>query len=242
MAVRTVPEWLTQWEYAHRGLHSAGVPENSLAAAEAAIAAGMGVECDIQRSVDDHPVVFHDWDVDRLTNAKGPTESWSADQLEELRLLGTDQSPVRLTKFLDCIGGRVPLLIEIKSTPDYDPDWTALYVANSLRHYRGPCAVMSFDPRVPARFNQNEPQIPCGLVMREDDLGYTRNAEARETALGQADPDFLAYHINALPNPWVARLRAAGLPVLTWTVNSPESRRIAQDHADALICEGAGLA
>ncbi|NQZ48443.1 MAG: glycerophosphodiester phosphodiesterase, partial [Erythrobacter sp.] len=60
-----------RWEYAHRGLHSAGVPENSLAAAQAAIAAGMGVECDIQRSVDDHPMVFHDWDVDRLTNAKG---------------------------------------------------------------------------------------------------------------------------------------------------------------------------
>lgn len=242
MALRTVPEWLTRWEYAHRGLHSAGVPENSLAAAQAAITAGMGVECDIQRSVDDHPMVFHDWNVDRLTNANGLTESWSADQLEGLCLLGTDQSPVRLTKFLDCIGGRVPLLIEIKSTPDYDPDWTALYVANSLRQYRGPCAVMSFDPRVPAWFKRREPQIPCGLVMREDDLGYTRTAQSRETALAQANPDFLAYHIDALPKPWVARLRAAGLPVLTWTVNSPESRRLAQDYADALICEGAGLA
>ena len=242
MALRTVPEWLTRWEYAHRGLHSEGLPENSLAAAQAAITAGMGVECDIQRSVDDHPMVFHDWDVDRMTNAKGPTESWSADQLEGLRLLGTDQSPVRLTKFLDFIAGRVPLLIEIKSTPNYDPDRTALYVASSLRQYRGRYAVMSFDPRVPAWFKHNEAQIPCGLVMREDHLGYTRTAQTREIALAQADPDFLAYHINALPNSRVARLRAAGLPVLAWTVNSPESRRIAQDYADALICEGAGLA
>ena len=31
------------WKYAHRGLHSAGVPENSLAAFSAAKAAGYGI-------------------------------------------------------------------------------------------------------------------------------------------------------------------------------------------------------
>ncbi|MBT8389257.1 MAG: hypothetical protein KJP13_06380, partial [Altererythrobacter sp.] len=55
-------------------------------------------------------------------------------------------------------------------------------------------------------------------------------------------PDFLAYHIEALPNDWVARLRRKRLPVLTWTVNSPEMRRRALSRADALISEGEGLA
>ena len=44
--------WLSEWTYAHRGLHGNGVPENSLAAYAGAVERGMGIECDIQRSRD----------------------------------------------------------------------------------------------------------------------------------------------------------------------------------------------
>ena len=77
---RTPPDWLTRTTYAHRGLHAPGVPENSLAAALAAIERGFGIECDIQRSRDDHPMVFHDWELDRLTNGTGETEDYLADE------------------------------------------------------------------------------------------------------------------------------------------------------------------
>ncbi len=246
MNARRAPDWLTQWEYAHRGLHGANdlglVPENSLAAAKGAIAAGLGIECDIQLSADDHPMVFHDWELERLTGTAGLTEGLAADQLESLSLLGTDQTPVRLTKFLDAVGGRVPLLIEIKSKRSYDVDWTCHYVARLLESYAGAHAVMSFDPRVSRWFRKHATQCPCGLVMREDERGDTQTPWRRRLALGIAQPDFLAYHINALPSRWVAGLRASGLPVLTWTVNSPETRARALDHADALIAEGEGLA
>jgi glycerophosphoryl diester phosphodiesterase len=78
--------------------------------------------------------------------------------------------------------------------------------------------------------------------MREDERGETQTPWRRKLALRIAQPEFLAYHINALPNRWVADLRAGGLPVLTWTVNSPETRTAGLAHADALIAEGAGLA
>jgi glycerophosphoryl diester phosphodiesterase len=61
--------WLREVIYAHRGLHGPGVPENSLAAADAAIARGFGIECDVQRSRDGQAIVFHDWTLDRLTAA-----------------------------------------------------------------------------------------------------------------------------------------------------------------------------
>ena len=70
MTARRAPEWLTAWEYAHRGLHGDGVPENSLAAAEGAIAAGLGIECDIQMSADNVPMVFHDWALERLDRSE----------------------------------------------------------------------------------------------------------------------------------------------------------------------------
>ncbi|MDP5102808.1 MAG: hypothetical protein NWP98_02675 [Erythrobacter sp.] len=239
---RRAPDWLTQWEYAHRGLHRKGVPENSLAAAEGAIAAGMGIECDIQRSRDDHPMVFHDWELDRLTGVAGETEQRTAAELEQLCLLGTDQHPFKLSTLLEVVAGRVPLLIEIKSRPGYDVAMTCVTVSRMLADYDGPHAVMSFDPRVARWFRRHSPQTCAGLVMREDDRGNTQKAWQRRLALWIARPDFLAYHIAALPNRLVAALRARGLPVLTWTVNSPETRLRAMDHADALIAEGAGLA
>ena len=54
--------WLGGCEYAHRGLHGPGAPENSLSAFAEAISRGMGIECDVQKSADERAMVFHDWE------------------------------------------------------------------------------------------------------------------------------------------------------------------------------------
>lgn len=242
MNERRAPDWLTQWEYAHRGLHHQGVPENSLAAAKGAIAAGMGIECDIQLSADGAAIVLHDWELERLTGTTGPTAGRSAAELEQLRLLGTDQYPYRLAALLELVAGRVPLLVEIKSRARARIAPGCAAVSHLLADYSGPVAVMSFDPRIARWFRRHAPQVCAGLVMREDERGDTQTPWRRKLALRIAQPDFLAYHIDALPSGWVAGLRAEGLPLLTWTVNSPETRARALAHADALISEGEGLA
>lgn len=94
MSDRAAPAWLTQWEFAHRGKHAQGVPENSLAAAKAAITAGMGIECDIQRSSDGEAMVFHDWELKRLTNSAGATNAFSAAELESFALQDTSECPI----------------------------------------------------------------------------------------------------------------------------------------------------
>jgi len=235
------PSWLTRWEYAHRGLHSPCLPENSLGAARAAIERGMGIECDIQRSRDDWPMVFHDWELSRLTEGQGETEHFTREELCQLRYRGSNERIVSLDQLLELVGGRVPLLIEIKSKPGYDVAWSCAVVARCLADYRGAFAVMSFDPRVARWLRRHAPHIGAGLVMREDEHGYTQKAWQRRLAFWIAQPQFLAYHIAALPNRWVEGLRRRGLPILTWTVNSPETRARALKYADALISEGAGL-
>lgn len=239
---RPASDWLTRWTYAHRGLHGPGVPENSLLSARLAIEAGMGIECDIQRSRDDQPMVFHDWELERLTGEEGNTESRTKDELLQLNYIGSDEHPATLAQLLELVSGRVPLLIEIKSKAGYDVVRSCKLVADGLRGYSGPHAVMSFDPRVGRWFRRNAPATPAGLVMREDERGQTRKLWQRRLALWFAKPDFLAYHIAALPSRWVADLRARGLPILTWTVDSPETRRRALSHADAVIAEGEGVA
>ncbi len=242
MTPRAAPDWLTAWEFAHRGLHNEGVPENSLAGAEGAIAAGMGIECDIQRSSDDHPIVFHDWELERLTGEKGETELWTAEALEALSLLGTDQRPVKLAAFLEKVAGRAPLLIEIKSLPGYDVEWTCASVAWLLDAYFGAVAVMSFDPRVPIWFSKNALATPRGLVGTDSFENGFEGVWRDPVALAAAQPDFLAIDVRDLARPEAAAWRSQNRPLLTWTVRSPETRTIGLAHADALIAEGAGLA
>lgn len=239
---RDAPEWLTRYEYAHRGLHGPSVPENSLSAANAAIAAGMGIECDIQRSLDDHPMVFHDWNLDRLTGLSQDTEDLSADDLEALHLLGTDHHPMRLAKFLQVVAGQVPLLVEIKSRPGYDVEWTCLCVGRVLEGYAGDYAVMSFDPRVGAWFAANRPVVVRGLVCTDSFENGFEGVWRDPAALKQAQPDFLAVDVRDLLCPEAAAWRADGHRMLTWTIRSAETRAIGLAHADALIAEGAGLA
>jgi glycerophosphoryl diester phosphodiesterase len=242
MSARPAPGWLTRHEYAHRGLHGAGVPENSLAAAEGAIARGMGIECDIQRSSDDHPMVFHDWDLARLTGASGTAGAMTAAAMAALHLLGTDQHPIRLARFLDAVAGRVPLLIEIKSLPGYDVEWSCASVAWLLDSYEGDVAVMSFDPRVPEWFVYNAPSVTRGLVGTDSFENGFEGVWRSPEAVAAASPDFLAIDVRDLHRPEAAAWRGAGRPLLTWTIRSPETRATGLAHADALIAEGEGLA
>ncbi|WP_370033613.1 glycerophosphodiester phosphodiesterase family protein [Qipengyuania mesophila] len=233
--------WLRQWTYAHRGLHGNGRVENSRGAFRAALEAGLGIECDIQRSRDDRPMVFHDWDFTRLIGRPEKAAALTAAEWATLSYLEGEEAPIALADLLAMVAGQVPLLIEIKSRRGYDVERSCKCVAQALHGYEGRHAVMSFDPRVARWFRRHSPQTVCGLVMREDEHGYTQQPWQRHLALWIARPEFLAYHVAALPNPMVAGLREAGLPVLTWTVNSSETRAVAADYADAPIAEGAGL-
>lgn len=242
MSKRRAPEWLTQWEYAHRGLHSPGVPENSLSAAKAAMAAGMAVECDIQRSLDKQPMVFHDWELGRLTDGSGLTEVFTAEELGQLYLQETDQHPMHLSTLIEAVDGKVPLLIEIKSRPEYDVERTCACVAEVLSGYSGPYAVMSFDPRAGAWFAEHAPETVRGLVCTDTlDLGFL-GAWRAPGALEAAAPDFLAMDIRDLPSAFTTLWRESGRPLLSWTIRSAELRELALREVDALISEGEGLA
>jgi glycerophosphoryl diester phosphodiesterase len=241
MSTRRAPDWLTAWEYAHRGLHSVGVPENSRAAAEGAIAAGMGIECDIQMSRDNVPLVFHDWELDRLTKESGKVAARSAEDLCRIALMDTGESIWPLAELLELIGGRVPLLVEVKAQPHLPVAEPCIAIAKALAEYAGPVAVMSFDLRVGEWFAKHAPDVARGLVITDTlDHGY-RSAWRAPHALERAAPDFLASDVRDLPNALTSLWRETGRPLLTWTVRSSETRATGLAHADALIAEGPGL-
>lgn len=242
MTLRRAPDWLTRWEYAHRGLHGPDVPENSRAAAEGAIAAGMGIECDIQMSRDNQPLVFHDWELERLTAERGKLAARTADDLCRIALKDSTETIWRLEELLALVAGRVPILVEVKAQPHLAVAEPCIAISKALAGYAGALAVMSFDLRVGEWFAKHAPHVTRGLVITDTlDHGY-RHAWRAPHALERAAPDFLASDVRDIPNGLTALWRASGRPLLTWTVRSSETRARGLAHADALIAEGAGLA
>lgn len=233
--------WMGEWTYAHRGLHGSDVPENSRAAFAAAIAAGMGIECDVQRSQDRRAVVFHDWDLDRLTGETGPVADRSAEDIEKITLSTNGDHIQSLERFLDSVAGQVPVLIEIKSRRDRRVQPLCLAVHRALEGYRGHHAVMSFDPRVSRWFARHSRNTIRGLVVTEENAKSLVGRWRRHSALWIAKPDFLAYDIRDLPSTFAAAQRRRGLPVLSWTVRSAIHRELISSHADAAIAEGEGI-
>ena len=234
--------WIGEHVFAHRGLHDASVPENSPGAFARAIARGFGIECDIQRSGDGQAMVFHDWELDRLTAENGPVARRTAAQLGATALTGSTDHIPTLREALEQVAGRVPLLIEIKSRREMRVDSICLAVRRALEGYRGMHAVMSFDPRVPRWFARHAPLTQRGLVVTEENAKDAIGGLKRRLALWQARPDFLAYDIRDLPSAFAASQRRRGLPIASWTVRSAELRERAARHADAPIAEGAGIA
>jgi glycerophosphoryl diester phosphodiesterase len=221
--------------FAHRGLHGPGRVENSRAAFEAAIAAGRGIELDVQASRDGVPFVFHDQVLDRLTGERGNVSELEAARLERVHLAGSKETIPTLEEILALIGGRTGLLIEVKA-PGRKADGLSGAVARALEIYRGAVAVMSFNPEVGHWFAAHAPETLRGLVVTHGGRRW-RGWAARHLAAWRARPDFLAYDVRDLPSAFAEAQRARGLPVLTWTCRSATDWARAGEHADQIIYE-----
>lgn len=229
--------FLTRQPFAHRGLHGALRIENSRAAFRAAIAAGHGIELDVQPASDGVPFVFHDDALDRLTRERGRVDERTGAQLDAILLAGTDETLPRLDAVLALIAGRVPVLIEVKHPRSRLPA-LCLAIRRALEGYGGDAAVMSFDPRIPGWFAEHAPRIVRGLVATDHQRRVTwRGRVARLAALAKARPDFLAWDVRDLPSATTVAARARAMPVLTWTVRDAAGERTAFDHADEAIYE-----
>jgi glycerophosphoryl diester phosphodiesterase len=220
--------WLLSRTFAHRGLHGQGRVENSPAAFAAAIAAGYGIECDVRKSRDGRAIVFHDERLDRLTAMAGLLADMDVAAITATPFRGGQDCIPTLRDLLQQVGGKVPLLIEIKVDPARSVAALCLAVRRDLEGYAGDHAVMSFDLR--------------GLVVTEEGARTLSGRVRRHRMLWQARPDFLAYDIRDLPGSFPEGQRARGVPLLTWTVNSASLRERAAVCADSAIAEGEGLA
>jgi glycerophosphoryl diester phosphodiesterase len=241
-------DWLVARPIAHRGLHdrAKGVVENTMSAFRAAVDGGFAMECDVQISADGEAMVFHDYTLERLTDESGRVDGKSAAALGGTAVTGGSDTVRPLGDLLDMVGGRVPVVIEIKSRFDGDLRLTRR-VVEVLAGRGQPVAIKSFDPRIVAACRMLVPDRPRGIVAMLDYTypdyegvsGAEKHAMANLLHFQETAPDFISWRVRDLPAaaPFLCRTQL-GLPVMTWTVRSPEDRALAAAHADQMVFEG----
>ena len=112
--MRIQPDPALLCDYAHRGLHGDGIPENSLAAFARACEEGYGIELDVHLARDGRVVVFHDDTLVRMTGRDGKISDYTADELANITLADTTEKIPTFSEVLALVNGRVPLLVELK--------------------------------------------------------------------------------------------------------------------------------
>jgi glycerophosphoryl diester phosphodiesterase len=214
-------------------------PENTLAAFDAAVAAGAdAVEFDVRVTSDGHAVVLHDATVDRTTDGTGLVRGMSLESLKRVRIsasTGTTQIPT-LAEALATLSGRVAVDIEIKNVPgepDFEPDRERavelVHEALDATAFVGDVIVSSFNPLSIALSHRLRPDVATGLLT---DVGVEAEAAVR----------FAAHEGHRWVLPFVDRVREtidnapadahdAGLLLGTWLTDDP-------DDAIALFAAG----
>ncbi len=241
-------DWLTARPIAHRGLHDAarGVIENTAAAMRAALAAGYGIEADLQVSADGEAMVHHDDTLGRLTAGEGRLDRLSAADLKRIPFHGSSERMMTLGELCDLVAGRAAMVLELKSRFDGDGALPAR-VAAILAAYPGSVAAMSFDPLQLKLLRRDLPRLPRGILaatyrphpywdQMPPRLRYTMGSLLPALT---ARPHFVAYAVGDLPAlaPVFAR-HILCLPLLTWVVRTQDERQRAARWADQMIFEG----
>jgi len=239
-----VARWRGQ-RFAHRGLHdlAAGVVENTLPAFEAACRAGYGIELDIQFSKDMQVVVFHDDDLKRLCGDGRRVFDCELCELKQLPLAGLDGAHIpTLRQALDLVGGRVPLLIELKNGPRNPQLCRALM--HHLSDYPGEYVIESFNPLIVGWFRRHAPQVVRGQLVCP-----IHNYIAQASAISGlfmsglmlnfiSRPDFVAYDANAprFFSPHFQRFLYR-TPMAGWTIRSEAMARLIEARGEMCIFE-----
>lgn len=229
---------LRNWNYAHRGLHNAERPENSMSAFRAALEHGYGVELDVHLLKDGNLAVIHDSSLNRTAGVDVNIEDLETADLRKYHLGRTRETIPEFRQVLDLFDGKAPLIVELKPAGGNHAALTEA-TCKMLDGYNGPYCLESFDPRCVLWLKQNRPELIRGQLSY-DYVRYAGNklpfilkfilTHQLENFL--VFPDFVAYRYTDRTNPGNFIVRKLwGVQGVSWTLKNP------QEHATA-VSEG----
>ena len=193
---------LRGWNYAHRGFHGKGVPENSIAAFRAALEHGYGMELDVHLMKDGNLAVIHDASLKRTAGADVRIEDLTAEDLPNYHLEGTEETIPLFSQVLELVAGKAPMIIELKSEQNNFEALTAAAV-KAMEGYDGIWCMESFDPRCLYSLKKQYPQVIRGQLsenfLKSPDIKAPKILKLAMALLLPnflTKPDFIAYRFS----------------------------------------------
>ncbi len=239
---KSSPDKALLCDYAHRGLHGNGIPENSLFAFEAACSKGYGIELDVQLSSDNVVMVFHDYSLKRMTGTDKKLCELSHSELKELSLKDTDEKIPTLKEVLELVNGRVPILVELKGE-NFDLKLCGK-VAELLKGYKGLYCIESFNPFLLREMGKLLPYSFRGILYTNLLRGKGKKvnllkALASLMALNFiAKPNFISYDKLDRENfPVKLTTKVYKAPQFVWTIMGEKELSIAKKLGECPIFE-----
>ena len=223
---------------AHRG-GAAERPENTMVAFEHAVRLGYRcIETDVRASRDRVAVIFHDENLDRVTDHTGPLAARDWARLEEMRIHGKEP----IARLDDLLGAwpDLRLIIDPKDDRVVAPLIEALRRANA----RGRVCIGSFSTQRLRRVRADAPGCTsCGpaevVRLRAESWGIPAGRLHADCV--QAPPRQPLFGGLSMPVVDAAFLRAAharGMPVQVWTVDDDtEMERLLDLGADGIMTD-----
>ena len=158
---------LQSTDYARGGLWNKTIPKNSMPAFQNALIRGYGIETSVSLSRDGKVFAFRDDDLCRLCGVNGYISDYTSTQISKLSIGTTSLSIPRLEEVFELVGGKVPLLIEIKGKASNKKEYTELCrkTAELLDTYDGAFAIESENPFVLSFFKQYRPRFARGQMV-----------------------------------------------------------------------------
>jgi glycerophosphoryl diester phosphodiesterase len=222
----------TAWPFpfwiAHRGAGKLA-PENTLAAFRVGASHGYrAFECDVKLSADGVPFLLHDATLQRTTPERGTASdrTWAALSRIDAgawhsRAFAGETIPSLEAIARYCLHNAFALNIEIKPTPGAEAE-TGRAVAHEAARWWGASAqrplLSSFRPDALAAVQRAEPSLPRALLIDSLRPGWFEEAQALGCVAVVANYGLLDAAL-------IARLRAAGMRSLCYTVNDPATAK-----------------
>ena len=236
-------EPLKNRDYAHRGLWNEERPENSLAAFAAARDAGYGIELDVHLTADGCLVVHHDDNLKRMCGVDRKIGDSTREAVCACRLKGTDQFVPTFDEVLEVIGGKIPMIVELKTENNVAALCQAVH--ERMRRYDGLWCMESFDPRAVEWFRKNADRVIRGQLAYGGSILKAKPAKrlglfVLKSQLGNVlgRPDFIAYQAATDSNLPMRLVRLMKPLLVCWTIRSQEMMDRQRDRYDIQIFEG----
>jgi glycerophosphoryl diester phosphodiesterase len=227
----------------HRG-YRARFPENTMLAFRAALSGGAdGIECDLQKCADGAYVVIHDPTTERVSGERRDVRSSTLQELQGLNFGRGERIPT-LEEMLDSLPRDAYLDLELKEETIRQSDADSIAAILDAHRTRDLLMISSFSAALLVPFRRMG--FTVGLLVGEE--AAARGLIGFASALFWLRPQFLNLPVDMLHILGRHRaeflfrfLRACGLSLLFWTVNSTPEASVLARHARIIVTDEVDL-